>query len=254
MEMIPLEKIMISSQNIRADEYFGDEEDQALVESIGSFGVLQPVIVRPVGDMFELTAGRRRLLSARESGLTEIPCVVKDVDDEEAMYISLIENIHRKDVDPVTLGRAVKRILEGADISLGKLAKRLTIPKSTLHSWDLMNDLSPAMQSEVQCGTVPLRDALKVVRMKLPQEVESTLAEEAQVEGFEAFKRSLDRIAAEEEKRGAPKGLLIVRISWGFESPEYEALKRFAESEGLDLSEYCQKILADHIQARIGQA
>ncbi|GAH91265.1 unnamed protein product, partial [marine sediment metagenome] len=126
----------------------------------------------------------------------------------EALDISFIENIHRKDVDSVTLGRAVKLKLEREGISLGKLARRLKIPKSTLQNWDLMNNLSPAMQKEVQRGTVPLRDALKVVWMKLPPEVEDTLAEEARVDGLEVFKRSLNRIAAEEEKRGAPKGLL----------------------------------------------
>ncbi len=248
METIPLDRIRISASNVRANDPFGDEEDQALIENIGSYGVLQPIIVRPVGDMYELIAGRRRLLSARESGLTEIPCVVKDLDEEEALDISLIENIHRKDVDPVTLGRAVKLKLEKEGISLGKLAKRMNMPKATLHTWHRMNDLSPAMQSEVQSGTVPLRDALKVASMNLPLEVESTLAEEARVEGFEAFKRSLDRISAEEEKRGAPKGLKIIRISWGQASPEYEALRSRAEEASIELGEYCQKVLIDHLK------
>ena len=249
MELIPIDKIRVSELNIRAADGFGDEEDQALVANVGSFGILQPIIVRPVGDMYELTAGRRRLLSAKENGLTEIPCIVKDVHDDEALDISLIENIHRKDVDPVTIGIALKRRLDSG-IRLSDYSKRIGIPKQTLSDWLRMNDLSPAMQNEVQRGTIPLRDALKVVRMNLSPEVESTLAEEARVEGVEAFKRSLDRIAAEEEKRGAPKGLLIVRINFGPESQDYETLKRFAESEGLDLSEYCQKILTDHIQAR----
>ena len=247
-EMIPLDRISISAFNVRANEPFGDEEDQALVESIESFGVLQPIIVKQVGDMYELTAGRRRFYSARESGLTEIPCIVKDVDDEEAMYISLIENIHRKDVDPVTLGRAVSQVLEREGISPGKLAKKIGKSKQTIHNWLYTLDLSPALQREVQCGTVPLRDALKVVSMKLPPEVEDTLAEEARVDGLEVFKRSLDRIAAEEEKRGAPKGLLIVRISWGQESPEYEALRSRAEEASMDLSEYCQRVLKDHLK------
>lgn len=252
MEMIPLDRISISAFNVRANEPFGDEEDQALVESIESFGVLQPIIVRPVGDMYELTAGRRRFYSARESGLTEIPCIVKDVDDEEAMYISLIENIQRKDVDPVTLGRAVSQVLEREGISPGKLAKKIGKSKQTIHNWLYTLDLSPALQREVQCGTVPLRDALKVFNMKLSPEVEDTLAEEARVDGIEVFKRSLDRIAAEEEKRGAPKDLLITRINWGLVSPEYDALKRWADEAGIKDGEYCQKILIEHIQSRKG--
>jgi len=249
--MIPLDRIRISSQNVRADEPFGDEEDQSFVENMGTYGVLSSIHVRPVGDnIYEVYSGRRRFLAAKENGHTEISCIVNDVDDLEALDISVIENIQRKNADPVTLGRAVKRRLDSSGIRLSDYARRIGMPKQTLQNWLRMNDLSPAMQSEVQCGTVPLRDALKVVRMNLPPEVESTLADEARVDGVEAFKRSLDRIAAEEEKRGAPSGLKIIRINWGFESSEYEALKRFAESEGIDLSEYCQKILTDHIQAR----
>jgi len=250
LELIPIDKIRVSELNIRAEDVFGDEEDQEMVKNIGSIGILQPIIVRPVGDnIYEVYSGRRRFLAAKESGLTEISCIVKEVHDDEAIDISLIENIQRKDVDPVTLGRAIKRRLDSG-IRPSDYAKRIGVPKQNLSDWLRTLDLSLAMQSEVQSGTVPLRDALKVVRMNLPPEVESALAEEARVEGVEAFRKALDQVTEGRETRGAPKGLLIVRINWGFESPEYDALKRFSESEGLDLSEYCQKILADHIQAR----
>lgn len=247
MELIPIDKIRVSDLNIRAADGFGDEEDQALVVTVGSFGILQPIIVRPVGDMYELIAGRRRLLSARENGLTEIPCIVKDVHDDEALDISLIENVQRKDVDFVTLGRAIRQRLDSG-IRPSDYARRIGIPKQTIDTWLRVLDLSPAMQSEVQCGTIPLKDALKVARMNLSPEVESTLAEEARVEGVEVFRKSVDRIAAEEEKRGAPPGLIITRINWGFVSPEHEELKRRAEEAGIELSEYCQKVLIDHLK------
>ena len=250
MEMIPLDRISISTFNVRADEPFGDEEDQELVESIGSFGVLQPIIVRQVGDMYELTAGRRRFLSARESGLTEIPCIVKDLDDYEALDISLSENIFRKDLDPVSLGRALKRRIDRSGISLREYARKIGKPASTLSDFIRMTDLSPDMQNEVKAGTVNFREALKVVRMNLPQEKEMELARDAREGGSDSFKKTLDRITAEQEKRGAPKGLQIVRISWGHESSEYSALKQFAESDGIELSEYCQKILTKHVQNR----
>lgn len=250
MEMIPLDRISISAFNVRANEPFGDEEDQELMENIASFGVLQPIIVRTVGDMYELTAGRRRFLSARESGLTEIPCIIKDVYDDEASDISLSENIFRKDLDPVTIGRALKRRIDRSGISLREYARRIGMPVSTMSEFLRMIDLSPDMQNEVQSGTVTFREALKVARMNLPPEKEMTLAREAREGGSDSFKKTLDRIASEQEKRGAPKGLLIVRISWGQESPEYSALKQFAESEGIDLSEYCQKILTKHAQNR----
>ncbi len=250
MEMIPLDRISISGFNVRADEYFGDEEDQELVKSIKSFGVLQPIIVRQVGDMYELTAGRRRFLSARESGLTEIPCIVKEFNDDVALDISLSENLFRKGLDPVTIGMALKRRIDRSGISLREYARRIGKPASTLSNFLRMTDLSPDMQNEVQAGTVKMTEALKVLRMNLPQEKERELARDAKEGGSDSFKKTLDRITAEQEKRGAPKGLQIVRISWGHESSEYSALKQFAESDGIELSEYCQKILTKHVQNR----
>ena len=245
--MIPIDRIRVSSQNIRAGQPFGDEEDQGLVQNIGSFGILQPITVKPVGDMYELSAGRRRFLSAKQSGLTEVPCIVRDIGDEEAIDISLSENLLRKDVDPVTIGRALKLRLERGDISLSEYARRIGKAKSTLSEWLRMNDLSPAMQDEVQRGGIPLRNALKVARMDFTPEEERALAEESRESGLEAFKRTFDRMVVGKEKRGAPKGLLIVRISWGLESSEYEALRMRAEEAGIGMSEYCQKVLMDHI-------
>jgi len=250
LEMIPIEKIRVSALNIRAEDGFGDEEDQALVENVGSFGILQPIIVRPVGDIYELTAGRRRLRSAKENNLTEIPCIVMDIQDDEVLDISLIENIHRKDVDPVTVGRALKRRLAVGDVSLSEYARRIGKAKSTLSEWLRMNYLSPAMQNAVQSGNISFKDALKVARLELSQAEETVLADESRTGGFEAFKNALDRVAEGKEKRGAPKGLLIVRINFGLESLGYEALKRLSDEKGVDLGDYCMKILEDHIKDR----
>ena len=250
MELIPIEKIRVSDLNIRAETGFGDEEDQALVENVGSFGILQPIIVRPVGDMYELTAGRRRLLSAKENSLTEIPSIVMDIQDDEVLDISLIENIHRKDVDPVTVGRALKRRLAVGDISLSEYARRIGKAKSTLSEWLRMNDLSHDMQNEVQSGNISFKDALKVARLDLSPAEETVLADESRTGGFEAFKNALDRVAEGKEKRGAPKGLLIVRINFGLKSQGYEALKRLSDEKGVDLGDYCMKILEDHIKDR----
>lgn len=249
MKLIPIDKIRVSDLNIRAEDAFGDEEDQGLVENISSLGILQPIIVRPVGDMYEVDVGRRRFLSARQIGLKEVPCIVREASEEEAMDASLSENVFRKGVDPVTLGRALKLRLEKGDVGLNEYSRMIGKPKSTLSEWLRMNDLSPAMQNEVQSGNIPFIYALKVARMELPPEEENILAEESRTSGFEVFKNALDRISEDREKRGAPKGLLIVRINFGPESQDYEALKRLADAQGIDLSDYCMKILADHIRA-----
>lgn len=249
IEMIPTEKIRISTLNVRAQNYFGDEEDKELIENIGSLGILQPIIVRPVGDMYETDVGRRRLLSAKELGIKEIPCIITEATEEEAMDASLSENIFRKGVDPVTLGKAIKRRLAASDISLSEYARSIGKAKSTLSEWLRLTDLSPAMQNEVQTGNIPFRDALKVARLDLSQAEETLLADESRTGGFEAFKNALDRVTEGKEKRGAPKGLLIIRINFGLDSQEYTDLKQLSDEKGEELGEYCMKVLTEHIHA-----
>jgi len=142
--------------------------------------------------------------------------------------------------------------MDSTGISQSAYAKKLGIPKSTMSEYLKMNDLSPDMQSEVQTGTVTFQDALKVVRMNLPQEQEVSLAREAREDGSTSFKNTLSRISAEQEKRGAPKGLLIVRINWGFRSKDYNSLKRFAKADKISITDYCQNILKEHIKSRTG--
>ncbi len=252
MEMIPLDRIGISSSNVRVEEYFGDEEDQSFVENVGTHGVLLPIIVTPVGDKYNVYSGRRRFLAAKESGLTEIPCIVKEVRDHEALDISLIENIQRKNLDPVTLGRALKRRIDSTGIGQNSLANKLGMPKSTISQYLRMIDLSPDMQNEVQAGNVTLREGLKVVRLNLPLEKEISLAKAAREGGSESFKKTLALISSDQEKRGAPPGLLIVRINWGFRSKDYNSLKRFAKTDNVSITDYCQKILTEHIKSRKG--
>ncbi len=246
--MIPLEKIRISSQNIRADEPFGDEKDQELIESIKAQGVIQPIIVRQTGDIYDVDIGRRRFLAAKEAGLEEIPCIIREMTLEEAMDASISENVFRKDVDPVTLGWWVKGRLERSGMSLRELARELGTTAMTLSRWRTTTDLTEEMQHEVQRGTVSLRNALEVAKMDLTPDEERTLAEESRSGGYDSFKKALDRMAEGHEKRGAPPGLLITRINWGFESPEYETLKSRAEEEGIELSEYCQNVLKEHLK------
>ena len=248
IEMIPIDKIRISDLNIRAENYFGDEEDTELVENIGSIGILQPIIVRLVGDMYEVDVGRRRFLSAKQIGINEIPCIVREASEEEAMDASLSENVFRKGVDPVTLGRAIKRRLAAGDISLSEYSRIIGKPKSTLSEWLRMNDLSQAIQNEVQSGNIPFTYALKVARMELSPEEENILADESRTGGFEAFKNALDRVKEGKEKRGAPKGLLIVRINFGLDSQDYKDLKQLSDAKGVDLGDYCMNILTDHIR------
>jgi ParB family chromosome partitioning protein len=245
---IPVEKILVSDLNIRVDHLFGDPEDNELISNIESIGILQPIVVRPKEDKYEVLIGRRRFLSLSQTGSNEIPCIIKELDDEEALDASISENVFRKEIDPVTLGKWLKIRLEQGDISLSKYAKKIGKPKSTLSEWMRMNDLSQELQREVQTGTVPFNLGLQIARMNLSTEDERELVRIVQEVDLQEFKKALSRIKKSHEKRGAPKGLQIVRINFGLDSTAYEKLSSLADSSKKSLSDYCMSVLQDHLQ------
>ena len=248
-ELIPLEKIRISDMNIRANDPFGDDDDEEFVKNIEALGILQPIIVRPIGDFYEVDVGRRRFLSAQKLGHKEIPCIVREASNEESMDASISENIFRKNIDPVTLGRWIKMRLSMGDMTLTQYARMIGKSKSTLSEWIRVTDLTDEMQHEIQRGAVSLHSALKVARMNLTPEEEGALVEESRTGGPDSFNQALKRISSGRETRGAPKGLLIVRINFGKKSPDYNKLNRLAKAENKEVGEYCQQVLIDHIKA-----
>jgi len=95
IRMIPVEKIDPNPHQARCELGAIDE----LQDSIRSKGILEPILVRAKGSRFEIIAGERRYMAARNIGLNELPCIDMDVEDSEAMEIALIENLQRKDLD-----------------------------------------------------------------------------------------------------------------------------------------------------------
>jgi ParB/RepB/Spo0J family partition protein len=93
---IELSKLYVGKANVRKNP--GDVRE--LAESIREKGVLEPILVRPVGARYELVIGSRRFAAAKEVGVKKIPAVVREMDDEEAIVASLIENIQRRDIEP----------------------------------------------------------------------------------------------------------------------------------------------------------
>ena len=108
---VPLAKISLSSSQPR--RYFDPEKHKQLVESVKRDGVLQPMLVRPIeGDRFELVAGERRYRAATEAGLSEVPVLIREMTDNQAMQYALVENLQREDLNPVEETEGILALLE----------------------------------------------------------------------------------------------------------------------------------------------
>lgn len=98
-QTIPLTKIKFPNQQPR--RYFDPQKLAGLVESIKQHGILEPLLVRPVGPDYELVAGERRYRAAKDAGLRAVPVVIREMTDSDALQIALIENLQREDLNPV---------------------------------------------------------------------------------------------------------------------------------------------------------
>jgi len=111
LRSLPLD--MIQPGRYQPRSVFDEDKLAELADSIRAQGVVQPVVVRPIGDdLFELIAGERRWRAAQLAGIDEIPAVVRDVPDEVSVAMALIENIQREDLNPLEEATALRRLID----------------------------------------------------------------------------------------------------------------------------------------------
>jgi ParB family chromosome partitioning protein len=111
---------------------FREEALAELAQSIQANGIIQPLVLRPVGSRFQLLAGERRWRAAQRAGLTRVPAVLREVDDEAALEITLVENIQREDLNPVEEARAFQRLLDEFQLTQEEVATRTGKDRTTI--------------------------------------------------------------------------------------------------------------------------
>lgn len=141
-ERISVAQICPNRHQPRTD--FKDDRLQELADSIRATGVLQPVVVRPVGDgRYELIAGERRLRAAKLAGLAEIPAIVRTASDREALQLALIENLQREDLGPLERAMAYRRYLDTFGGTAEELAALLSESRSNVANYLRLLKLQP---------------------------------------------------------------------------------------------------------------
>ena len=148
---LPVDSILPNPQQPRAR--FDDETLTALSESIAELGVLQPIVVRPGEDGYVLVAGERRLRAAKRAGLTEIPAVVRGVDDEAGSLIqALVENLQREDLTPLEEAAAFQQMLDDFDMTHAEIAARVGRSRSAISNAIRLLGLPAGIQVMVESG------------------------------------------------------------------------------------------------------
>lgn len=162
---IDIDRISPNRNQPRSD--FEDQQLDELAQSLKAAGVLQPVVVRPRDDGgFELIAGERRWRAAQRAGLLKIPAVVRKVEDDRMRELALIENIQRKDLNPIEEARAYEVLLGEMKLSQGEVAKRVGRDRSSIANLLRLLKLPEKIQNCLSAGLLSVGHA-KVI-MALP--------------------------------------------------------------------------------------
>jgi ParB family chromosome partitioning protein len=144
-----------------------------LADSIRARGVIQPIIVRPLGgDEYEILAGERRWRAARIAGLERVPAVIREVPDEAALGIGLIENIQREDLNPLEEANGLKRLIEEFHLTHEQVATAIGRSRAGVTNLLRLLELAAPVQSMLQDGKIDMGHARALLALSRGRQVE----------------------------------------------------------------------------------
>jgi ParB family chromosome partitioning protein len=144
-----------------------------LADSISAQGVVQPVVVRSLGDsQYEIIAGERRWRAAQLAGLHDLPVVVREVTDQAALAIALIENIQREDLNPLEEAEALKRLLEEFEMTHQQVADAVGKSRATVTNLLRLNDLHPEAKHLLLTGAIEMGHARAILGLEFQLQAE----------------------------------------------------------------------------------
>ena len=215
----------IAPSAVQPRQNFPPAQLEELSRSIAEYGVLSPLTVRPRPDGYELVAGERRLRAARMAGLSEVPCIVMELDLEEASFIALVENLQRNDLDFLEESRGIAQLIRLFGLSQEECARR---PE------DVLNAMRNAGLTE--------RHGRALLRLETPDEQRAALAyilsRDLNVAATDAYiDRLLEAKAAPESERQKTFILKDVRVFLNTISHSLDLMKQGGIDAGMQRQE-----------------
>ncbi|MDR5693768.1 MAG: ParB/RepB/Spo0J family partition protein [Armatimonadota bacterium] len=150
VQEIPIE--LISPGPFQPRSETPGEDFQQLVASVKEHGILQPILVRPREEGYEIVAGERRWRAAAAAGLPTIPAVVRPLGDREAMEVALVENLQRLDLSPLERARAYDRLIKEFQMTQEEIARRIGLSRSAVANTLRLLQLPKEIQSSLEAG------------------------------------------------------------------------------------------------------
>ena len=175
----------------------------ALAESIRVHGVLQPIVVRRAGDRYELVVGERRWRASKQAGLASIPAVVLEIDPRDRLEVALVENVQRRDLNPIELAVAFRALAE-TGATQEEIGQRVGMDRSSIANHLRLLELPREIQGDVEAGCVTIGHAKALLSVTSPERRsqlrDRIVAEQLSVRAAEEIARPAPRAAPEPER------------------------------------------------------
>ena len=197
--LIPIEQIDPNPNQPR--QVMGDLSE--LIASITEKGIIEPLVVRPRGDRFQIVAGERRYQASVQVGLQELPVVIRDVDDTEMLELALIENLQRKDLTPFEESEALHGLAQSCGYTHEDLARRLGKSRTSVTESLALNAIPEEVRNLCRLADISSKSLLLQVVRQNTHEKMTALIEKIASQGGATRQRL--REAAARPRRGRPK-------------------------------------------------
>lgn len=183
-------------------QHIDDESLEELTLSIEAHGVVQPVVVRRTddADVYQIIAGERRWRAARRAGLTTLPCIVQDADDERALEIALVENLQRSDLGPLETAQALRYLIQEFGLTQEQIAEQLGRSRSSVANTLRLLDLPEPIKQALAEGRITAGHARALLALAEEPDRMMAVFERIEAEGLNVREtEALGRAVPEEE-------------------------------------------------------
>ncbi|HIQ40375.1 MAG TPA: ParB/RepB/Spo0J family partition protein, partial [Sulfurivirga caldicuralii] len=207
-------------------QLFDEVALETLAESIKAQGLVQPIVVRPIDDGYEIIAGERRWRAAHQAGLKQVPVIVREADDQTTLALALIENLQREDLNPIEQAHGLARLLEEFSLTHEQLAEVVGLSRAQVTNLLRLLKLPAQVQAWVHDGALTMGHARAL--LSLPEDRQMALGRKAIEQGWSV--RQMEK-AVKADQAELPRPVA------GEKDPDIVALEnRLAEKLGAKVS------------------
>ena len=206
---IELDSIEVNPYQPRT--YFDEESLRELASSIRELGVIQPITVRKIGESFQLVSGERRFRASKLVGNATIPAYIRIANDQEMLEMALVENIQRKNLDPIEVALSYQRLIDEIKLTQEELSTRVGKKRSTVTNYLRLLKLDPILQTGMRDGFISMGHGRALINVENSEDqlniYEKILREKLSVRQTEELVKNLKsvQVGSKPKKASMPK-------------------------------------------------